>query len=62
MEICLYLDHLHKHYLITGEELELIDDSDEHWWIACSLHSKREKGYIPFNYVKKTNVSDVRLV
>ena len=53
--------HDYNHYPIAGEKLELIDDSIEHWWIACSLLSKREKGYIPSNYVKKT-VSDTWLV
>ena len=52
-----YLIIFHEYYPITGEELELIDDTEGDWWYARSLLSKHE-GYIPSNYVEKTIVSD----
>ncbi|GAB1601730.1 tyrosine-protein kinase TXK-like isoform X1 [Argonauta hians] len=37
--------------LTTGERYEILNDSNEHWWLA--KNRRGEKGYIPSNYVKK---------
>lgn len=37
--------------LIKGEEYEVLDDSQDHWWQVRNKHG--EEGFIPSNYVKE---------
>ena len=37
--------------LTKGEEYEVLDDSQDHWWQVRNKHG--EEGFIPSNYVKE---------
>ena len=37
----------------SGDQLQIINNSDGDWWLARSLRTQRE-GYIPSNYVAAT--------